>query len=378
MATPNTIIPKLKIWMEQALSWLHADGNLKDVVQKPHRQLLEIMEASRTANRPNEVWETIDELERLAPGMPHLEQGEVFTRCAVMATELENLKDSLRLLQAAENKYKTSPHQDAVVLWMIGCIHWVNGQKVEGVSSWQSTISLFVDRKLKAQVDPKKSQWYVDKLPQLEEYLAEAIRIGQLPPFLSTATSTTVPPSETETPTQPFSFDGDSLCWVSCQISESIPAGGFGPTGFDPNPLGFLEISEVLIDDEPYQVFSVRRQSIRRNVINISSQSQYKTVQVTGTSMNAARPVPIETGDYVLLQAVPNVGDNEIVVAGIFGQDERATVKRLRRRNGKIQLIPESTDPTNYEIDWEKEFNALDDEFRIIGVVEAIFKKKPC
>ena len=93
--------------------------------------------------------------------------------------------------------------------------------------------------------------------------------------------------------------------------------------------------------------------------------------------MNAAKPIPIVEGDFVLIQAQPDVGDNEIVVAGITGQDERATVKRLKRRNGKIRLVPETTDPKHSEIDWEKEFSELDEDFRIIGTVIAIFKKKP-
>jgi SOS-response transcriptional repressor LexA len=77
-----------------------------------------------------------------------------------------------------------------------------------------------------------------------------------------------------------------------------------------------------------------------------------------------------------LVHSQDDADDNEIVVAGIFGQDDRATVKRLKHRNGKYQLIPESNDPHHYELDWEKEFNKLDGEFKIVGVVEAVFKKK--
>lgn len=377
MVTSNNIIPNLKTWMEQALSWLHADDIQQDVLQKPHRQLLDIMITARNANHTSEIWEVIDELERLASNMSPPEQGEVLLRCAVMAADLENLKDALRLLQGAENKYKTSPHQNAVALWMIGCIQWMARQKVEGISKWQAAISMFKDRKLNAQVDARKSQWYADKLPELEEYLAEAIRIGDLPPFkLPTKVGSVAQDAEAEPPLERSFFENDSLRWVSCQISETVPAGGFGPTGYDPNPLGFLEISEILIQDEPYAVFGVHRPSIRHNIVDISSQSQYKTVYVIGTSMNAARPVSIEEGDYVLIQSQPDVDDNEIVVAGIFGQDERATIKRLKRRNGKIQLLPESTDAKHYEIDWEREFSELDDDFRIIGVVKAVFKKK--
>jgi peptidase S24-like protein len=376
MVTSNNTMLNLRIWLEEALSWLHADG-LQDVLQKPHGQLLEIMSAARDENRSNQVWEMIDEMERLALQMTDTrEQGEVFIRCATMAADLENLKDALRLFQAAESKYKSYPHQDAVVLWMIGCIHWMARQKVEGISRWQAAISLFSSRQLNVQVDAARAQWYVDKLPELEGYLAQAITTGVLPIYGSNPSSSIPAPTEPETAPASF-FEFDSLRWVSCQISESIPAGGFGPVGFDPNPVGFLEISEVLIEDEPYQVHSVRRQSARRSTVNFSSQAQYRTVHITGTSMNDARPVPIDDGDYVLIQCQIEPEDNDIVIAGIIGHDDRATVKRLRRSNGKIRLIPESTDTIHYELDLDKEFNEFDEDFQIIGVVEAVFKKKP-
>jgi hypothetical protein len=375
MAIPDTTIITLKTWLEQAQTWLREDGS-SDALQPPHRQLLGMMSQAREENRASRVWDLINEMEKLALHMTDTrEQGEVFVRCAKMAADLENLKDALRLLQAAESKYKAYPHQRAVTLWMIGCIHWLSRQKVEGISNWQDAISLFKERKLNVQVDSDKAKWYVAKLPEFEKYLETAITNEGLPPYNLDPIAASAP-SQGTVSHPPDSLEEDSLRWLSCRISESVPAGGFGPIGYDPEPLGFLEISEVLIENEPYLVHSIRRMSTRRNAVNISSQSQYITVHVNGTSMNAARPVPIDDGDYILVQSQNNADDNEIVVAGIFGQDKRATVKRMKCNNGKIRLIPESYDPSHYELDWEKEFNELDGQFQIIGVVEAVFKKK--
>ena len=250
------------------------------------------------------------------------------------------------------------------------------GENVEAISSWQTAISLFQDRQVNAQVDSEKAQWYIVRLKTLDEALTTAIDTRKLPPCNLSAPFEAAQPENPDTVSEQSSFEGDTLRWMSCQVSESVPAGGFGPTGFDSNPLGFLEISEVLIEEEAYQVYSVRRTSSRRNTAEINSQSYYQTVRVTGTSMNAAKPIPILDGDYVLIQSQPEAGDNEIVVAGIVGQDERATLKRLKRRNGKIRLVPETTDPKNAEIDWEREFSEWDEEFKVIGTVIAIFKKK--
>ena len=380
MTTTDTPFLNLKDWLDQTLPWLRADG-LPNVLQNPHTQLLEIMRKAQRENRANEIWDLINKLEELANRAGDTrEKGEILINCAKIAADLENLKSALYYFQGAEGKYKGFPHQHAVVLWMMGCVHWIMNEKVDGITAWQNAIVQFEERRSNAQVDSQITRWYDERLDRMKQALATAIDKGQLPICnLSTALDP-APPADVDADAEADDdrsfFDGDSLRWVSCQVSESVPAGGFGPTGFDPDPLGFLEISEVLIEDEPYQVFSVQRPSPRRNIVDISSLYRYQTVYVTGTSMNAAKPIPIVEGDFVLIQAQPDVDDNEIVVAGITGYDERATIKRLKRRNGKIRLVPETTDPKNSEIDWDKEFSELDEDFKIIGTVIAIFKKK--
>ena len=244
------------------------------------------------------------------------------------------------------------------------------------------------------QVDSNKAKWYIDIVPDLERYLKEAISSGDLPQYKEklgskegernveanggreTLVNAPTPDQEPDLNVEDNFEEKDSLRWLSCRISESVPAGGFGPVGYDPNPVGFLEISEILIENEKYLVNSIRRTLMRRNAVNISPQFQYMTIYVKGTSMNAAKPVPIDDGDYILVKAQNIADDNEIVVAAIFGQDELATVKRIKCNDGKIRLIPESNDPSHNELNLEKEFNEFGGEFMIIGVVEAVFKKK--
>ena len=380
MTTTDTSFLNLKDWLDQTLLWLRADG-LPNVLQNPHTQLLEMMRKAQRENRANEIWDLINKLEELANRAGDTrEQGEILINCAKIAADLENVKSALYYFQGAKSKYTGFPHQHAVVLWMMGCVHWVMKQNVDGITTWQTAITLFRERQLNAQVDSERAKWYLERLGRMEQALATAIDTGKLPNFNLSAPQDPAQSvggdASAESDAERYFFDGDSLRWVSCQVSESVPAGGFGPTGFDPNPLGFLEISEVLIEEEPYQVLSVQRPSQRRNSVDINSQSKYQTLCVTGTSMNAAKPIPIVEGDFVLIQAQPDVDDNEIVVAGITGYDERATIKRLKRRNGKIRLVPETTDPKNSEIDWDKEFSELDEDFKIIGTVIAIFKKK--
>ena len=367
MGTQEDRISVLKVWFGQTESWLHADGS-PVTLQRHHKQLLDLMVTARNDNHSSRVWELIEEMEKLTLRMTDIrEQGEVFIGCAKMATDLENLKDSLRLCQAAESKYKSYPHQRAVVLWMTGCIHWLTHQVVDAISSWQETISLFRERKLSVQVDIAKAKWYMDMVPRLEQYLEQAIKMDGLPPFTEPIDFA----AETKEASQKENENLDFLRWLSCTVSDSVPAGGFGSTGFDPDPIGCLEIKEVIIAGEIHTVHNTRKSSSNGNSINIGLLPEYKVVHVKGTSMNAARPTPITDGDYILVHLQKKPVDNDIVVASISGIDTLATVKRFRRRNNKVQLIPESTDGTHYEIDWEKELDG--NELNIVGIVEAVF-----
>ena len=183
-----------------------------------------MMLKAKDENRANEVWDLIDKLERLVVRAGDArEQGEIYVHCAKMEADMADLKDALRLFQAAESKYLSFPHQRAIVLWMMGCLHWVMKENVEGISTWQFAISLFSDRKLNVQVDSDKAQWYAVRLKKLEEALAEAIRTGELPACNLPAESEMAQPGGpqvAEPSTEASFFVGDSLRWVSCPVSE--------------------------------------------------------------------------------------------------------------------------------------------------------------
>ena len=82
-------------------------------------------------------------------------------------------------------------------------------------------------------------------------------------------------------------------------------------------------------------------------------------LRVRGDSMiNAA----ILDGDMVVVRPQPNADDGQIVVARI---GDEATVKRLRRRNGEIWLMPEND-----------AYDPIDGtEAQIIGLVKAVIRQ---
>jgi len=82
-------------------------------------------------------------------------------------------------------------------------------------------------------------------------------------------------------------------------------------------------------------------------------------LRVRGDSMiNAA----ILSGDLVVVRPQQSADDGQIVVARI---GDEATVKRLRRRNGKVWLMPEN--PAFSPIDGS--------EAQIVGLVKAVYRE---
>ncbi len=372
MAKSENSITRLKTWLEKALSWLHADGS-QSTLQRSNQQLLTLMEDARNTNQPNRVWELIEELEELTLRMNDIsEQGEIFMQCAKTAGDLENLKDALRLCQAAESKYKTFIHPHAVSLWMIGCIHWTTYQKVKAISSWQESITFFKRQQDSLQIDLERVKWYDEMIPKLESYLEDAITSGELPTFEEEPASHPASPKQKRASADEIT---DTLKLMAYTVNNgSVPAGGFRPVGSDPDHVGYLEVTEVLIENEPHKIYSTKRAYLSQHAVNISPPQEYKIVRVTGISMNAAQPVPINDGDYILVRLQGKARDNDIVVAGIFNTDTVATVKRLRYRDNKIRLTPESTDTNKLAYpDFEQDFGGT--EVNIVGIVEAIFKK---
>lgn len=364
----STNINNLKTWLNHTLAWLNVDQTTGSL-QRPHQQMLELMQRARAENHSNDVWEIIEELEQLTTQAGIQEQGEIFLRCAKMAGDMENLKEAGRLCSAAEAKFRSYPHQHGVSLWMFGCIQWAAHQRVKAISSWREAIQIFKARQASLQLDSKRVNWYNLMLPKFEQYLEDAIEHDDLPDYEDVPTASPANPASSS----PAS-SMDILKWISIPVSDSVPAGGFGAVGHDleNTPLG---VTEVFIEDEPYSVHSLRGNAQRWNEIVINPTERYHTLRVTGNSMNNAKPTPIKNGDYILVRLQSHARDNDIVIANLNEPDPLGTVKRLGFTGGRITLRPESHDPNiQNDPNFDRAYSL--DEVRISGIVEAVFKKK--
>jgi peptidase S24-like protein len=120
---------------------------------------------------------------------------------------------------------------------------------------------------------------------------------------------------------------------------ESIRAHPAGANAAAISPDGFAEIRHVYLNSKPYRLVGLTGS----RVIALNPNEEYDFVRVEGNSMNAAKPEPINEGDYVLVRQVVNADPGAIVAANIVDPttgDHHATLKRFR----KDGLYSESTE----------------------------------
>jgi repressor LexA len=142
-----------------------------------------------------------------------------------------------------------------------------------------------------------------------------------------------------------------------------VPAGGFNVSDIVGSIDGESTVEYLNIGGEQFRLHSLTNSKR----INPSNDVKHFILGVSGNSMNEAG---IMNGDYVLVRNQQNARSFDIVVAEIFGIDDRATLKRFIRHNGTIYLKPESTD-SKYK---EFSFSGEDLDFSISGVVIAVLK----
>ncbi len=141
----------------------------------------------------------------------------------------------------------------------------------------------------------------------------------------------------------------------------SIPAGApIAALGYPADSVG-VDILEI--EGRSYKVFGFKMEREIRLSLNV----EYFMLKARGHSMNIAKPVAIEDGDYVLL-AKMKAQHYDIVAAVIVerGDLATATLKRYHAENGNVVLKSES-DGMNMEIPMSR-------ENYVQGVVVAVLK----
>ncbi len=319
-----------------------------------------------------------------------LEAGEALVECGCAMYRLGNREGALRLFHEAIRRYTSYMHQFAVVYWMIGYIHWELGQLNKALVAWRKSVSHFEklasQRLGQAGTDTK---WYSESVWRMNLSIQYAIDhemdpqvILTPPPAAAASTaggaagSRATPPvkiydmprdrnpgsASPLTEAQPIPTNTGDLLEALPVIAE-VPAGPWKQTRGDRNVLGHVTIDQVFINNEPHFVKNLRG----GHIISLASIEKHVVIKITGNSMNASEPTPIEDGDYVLLRRQNTAQAGDIVVAKILDPATRSALTTIKRFlvDGHPLLKAESTDPN---------YGKLDEEFKIDGLAIAVFK----
>jgi SOS-response transcriptional repressor LexA len=379
----------VKIWIardvEAGRKKLQASGG--SYLRNPaYAYVLKLREAA--CQDPANAWVLLDQLFSLSNKITDdREAGEILVECGRALYKLQKRERAIQLFQAAMKRYNSYNHQIACVYWMIGFTYWELGQLGRANLAWCKSVTRF--EKLASQRISQTAsdmKWYREALRRMNATIEYAVEHTQPPAALlpeaassqanraaiyprkeqdsqpaqaaaSEATEPLVPIQEA----QPIMTTGDLL--EALPIIAEIPAGPWKQTRGDRNIIGQVTIDQVLINNQPHFLKNLRG----GHIISLATIDKHVVIHISGDSMNAAQPTPIEDGDYVLLRRQNTAQAGDIVVAKIMDQTTRGPLTTIKRFliDGQPLLKGESTDP---------KYGKLDEEFKIDGLAVAVFK----
>ena len=337
---------------------------------------------------PANAWVPLDLLYSMSNKIADdLEAGEILVECGWALYKLHNPERAVKLFQEANRRYNSYNHQIAVVYWMIGLVYWELGQRSKAHMAWCKSLGRFEKQSSQriSQVG-SDTKWYHEVLTRLNASIENAVENEkdsqksaaapeEAEPEKAAAPAARPGKKRTEaaakkadeskpilTDAQPVeTYTGDLL--EVLPVLAEIPAGPWKQTRGDRNIIGQVTIPQVLINSEPHFVKNLRG----GHVVSLASIEKHVVIKITGDSMNAAQPTPIEDGDYVLLRRQNTAQAGDIVVAKILDivtNGPMITIKRFLI-DGHPLLKAESTNP---------QYGKLDEEFKIDGLAVAVFK----
>lgn len=373
----------LDLWVEESHRWLNYFAG-KTSMRAPTRLMHQQMKESLSREDYSAVWRFVDRLKDLTEKIQSdrsgetLEKPEVRVECAVVAYRMGYLQESVKLFKSAIEMYKGKDggHYEAVAKWMLGCVQWqIPSQADDAIVSWENSIEIFESFRSLSSTQASRANWYATQVALMQEALQSALdptgtlRSPSPSPSSSSSSMPSAAPGSSPSGGGARTPNVDFLNFLP--ISEEIPAGGFGSTGNDPNPIGYVEIQQFIIEGCPYSITNLRSGG---RIINFLPGESYGVIRVKGDSMNRAG---IDDGDYVLLKIQGDADNTDTVAARINGIDTEATLKRFLRRPGKKILQFRSRNPA-YQVDGGKdkeyEFTDGDRNLEIVGIALAVFK----
>ena len=261
---------------------------------------------------------------------------------AAMQYKGGNLESATEQLVRAEIGFRGSGQERnwALSLWLHALILQKAGQGISANSDFDKAIDIFE----KIARDYQRTGRYVEMgdclniIDRIKQSISTKRSARQKQPILETTKIRSVQPGTSASasiklaaiPPQPVIFP----------IYDPVSAGKGGDFIFDSEPQGQASISELIIDEKPFRVYSMREKEPA-----ILQPRIYRWLYVVGDSMNRASPYPLIEGDCILVVETNSSGlspkSNDIVVAALLdpaGSADRAGVVKKYTNEGLCSL----------------------------------------
>ena len=242
-----------------------------------------------------------------------------------------NFESAAEQLERAEIGFRGSGQERnlALSLWLHALILQKAGQGISAKSDFDKAIDIFerIAREYQRTgryVEMGECLNIIDRIKQsISTQLKKSARQKQplQDPFIETSKIQPVQPVSSGSvsikraaiPPQPVIFP----------IYDPVSAGKGGDFIFDSEPQGQASISELIIDEKPFRVYSMREKEPA-----ILQPRIYRWLYVIGDSMNRTIPYPLIEGDCILVVETNSSGlspkSNDIVVAALLDPAESA------------------------------------------------------
>ncbi|HTX90674.1 MAG TPA: hypothetical protein VMC09_05590 [Anaerolineales bacterium] len=145
------------------------------------------------------------------------------------------------------------------------------------------------------------------------------------------------------------------------------------PLWADPSKDKVVELQLVIIGERWYSVKSVQPDS-NKILLESGSGFEYGWAKVQGQDMNAAKPVDLQDGDYVLFIKRGEVQEDELVVASCWKDQEKNTYAYIVRKCGKKASNGFSLYAESSEVGDRYKPLPVGEDIHILGHVVAVAK----
>jgi hypothetical protein len=211
-------------------------------------------------------------------------------------------------------------YNEGLVHWYLGLIYHEKGDNTHALRSFTNATEKLED--------------FIDSCEARSDYQ----KISESKGFINRIQDN-IPPRKGKTPEKKPPSSNISSARIVYAVKDLGHASREGKFVWDDDYICDMTIDEVQFENIPHKIFNLRGGS----QISLVAGRDYRWLRIAGESMNCAKPIPFENGDYILadLHTKPQFGD--IVVAKFRNPPtpaERAgAIKRYHERG----LVSEST-----------------------------------